>query len=136
MKAEKTFSDYINQVVGRPYQLGASGDAFDCWTLVQAAYQLLGLDLDFQVDYQKPHRNEAERFCDRPQWKRIDKPEPLCLAIYYSDVGDNHCGIWYKGRVLHAAQKRGVSFDRSAVLTKSFKHTEFYTHETLLLQES
>lgn len=101
--------NFASSVIGVPFKPhGRDRDGLDCWGLVCLAYrELKGVELD---DYSSEYRTLKDfdrlrtifqRECGTT-WRKVDKPEPLDVAVIYRRARPIHAGIYIgNGRILH-----------------------------------
>ncbi len=111
---------FVQDLIGRPYRLGAQGPAeFDCWSLtrhVQSA--LFGRDLAV-VEVPEGADIALVRWmmaahAERRRWSEIAVPEDGCIVTTTQGVERTHTGTWLdldRGAVLHTLPECGASFD-------------------------
>jgi cell wall-associated NlpC family hydrolase len=96
------------ELVGRPYALGGRGPAaYDCWGLVLAVRERLGLPLppDFASGIlDRRAVDELFHHTRPPGWKRVE----LTLGGIMLAPDGGHAGVLLAGRVLHANTRVGV----------------------------
>lgn len=108
---------FANHWIGRSFVWdGRDERGIDCWGLVWRWHlDCLGIELP---DWNKGAKNRAwvlrtlaaER--DGPHWQRLTEPVPHSIALAMPSDRPAHVGICWRGRVLHAAEHRGVIFER------------------------
>ena len=104
-----TPAEYVNSVSGKPYKLGATGSAFDCWTLVVDSFDKIdGIELPaigerdgYSVHKPALHAIKRYRKCARKEGAIA-----MCVDSHGLMV---HVGRVLCGGILHAGGDRQKS---------------------------
>lgn len=124
----------IDKYIGIPYDL-FNQDGVNCWALVALVYKdLFGEKLkDFKAE-----RNTfgsisaaftAAFASGEHGFSRIDNPVDFCVIVM-KNKRLQHCGIWYKGNVLHAmSASKQVIYQTEKQATKLFNEVEYWRYD-------
>ena len=127
MLVPANFSESLSDLYGKPYRLSASGEAYDCWTLIVEIYKRLGINVVDKVDYQSSFGSTARSFAKAGTWERIDKPERGCLVLLYNNGSTCHVGFCIKSnKIFHALANKGVRMDNLKMIERIFTSAEYY----------
>jgi cell wall-associated NlpC family hydrolase len=118
--------DQLEDLIGKPYQLGARGpDAYDCWGLCVEIYRRGGRKLPDFVS-EDLSRSQIVRLMSAKApdiaTMRLIEPTDWCFAC---DVHKGHVGVVFDNRVVHAARGLGVVVQRLADFRTQYPNTEF-----------
>lgn len=118
-------SDFLNSLIGKPYEVGAVGpDSYDCWGLAQVIQrELFGREMPDIKSPPKSLKSLIHYVRDhdaRKQWKAAEKfPIHGQLVEMTQSEHPFHIGVYLEydgGGIIHSFNPAGVCFDRPAVL--------------------
>ena len=125
MSAKVNFQESYSDLIGLPYQLGASGNAFDCWTLVIEVLKRCGVSVDYQPKYSQNHIDQMKTYSG--EW--IDSEPKAGSIVLMAEKNRLHCGIMLDtASVLHCSINQGVSVVKLYNLKKQYSEMRFYRH--------
>jgi cell wall-associated NlpC family hydrolase len=122
----------VEGLVGKPFQWGARGpDAYDCWGLVTAALQGVGLpvppDLMKAEDGVKDTTRTLESEIATPLWVRQGTPQPGDVVALSTHRLIHHLGLWTPWGVLHTLERCGAVVNQLTQLRMmGYSRIEFY----------
>lgn len=126
-------SDYINEVVGKPWQRGADGpSAFDCWGLIIDSFRKIdGIELPSIGEYSVAVADDKMvEALSAQRWHKLEKPKDGCVVCCFVDGSLQHVGRLFYGKMLHSRggnNGAGEVCVWSILVTKRlYKQVEFY----------
>jgi cell wall-associated NlpC family hydrolase len=115
----------VQDLIGKPYQLGARGpDAFDCWGLCAEVYRRGGIVLpEFRAECMT-HAQRAALVDDLADdhVDLVHLPDDWCF-VYVRREG--HIGVHWRGSVLHCARPHGTVLQRLDLFRRVHPGVEF-----------
>lgn len=97
-----TAAEFVRSVIGKPYRLGESGDAYDCYTLLQASFgRINGITLP-AIGERSGFNVEAPSAVAMPHYKACERRDGAIAACYDKDGNMVHVGRVLCGGILHA----------------------------------
>lgn len=119
----------LSQYVGMPYSLRGK-DGLNCWSLVALVYHdFFGTDIPTYGA--KNHNDVSSAFTaaftqDNHGFTKVDEPQDFDVIVM-KNKQTTHCGVWFKGRVLHAHNgAKQVMFQQYKAATRNFQDIEFW----------
>ena len=107
--------------IGTPYAWPSDPPAtYDCWTLVQAAREALGLATPLPIDPadfapRTVHEAAARVLCG-PGWEEASQPQNGDVVLFCP----SHVGVWLQGRVMHTTSASGVQTPSWAAVRRRY----------------
>lgn len=122
----------LEGMIGKPYQIGASGpEAFDCYGLAREVQRLALVDMP-QVERVSDYVETLRDHEERNRWQLVDRPEEFDLVLMANVVRrDRHIGVYIRpgnaGVVIHAIDHMGVCLhDLQALRAMGMNEIRFY----------
>lgn len=100
---------WIDEYLGKPYKLGASGPVYyDCYGLVvDVSLRIYGRNV-LEGDGHGSAQERISRELSLDSWRKKGAPEPGDPCILWKGSTPAHIGIWTEFGMLHTTQARGA----------------------------
>lgn len=111
----------LNEIIGRPYRLGAQGpDAYDCYSAARAVQRSIFMREmpAFEMPSEAGRQAIAAAIAmhpERDRWKEIKAPSDGALVTMARHLQGYHIGVWIAdedGLIVHAIEGPGVVASR------------------------
>ena len=139
---EKDFPDWVADIIGKPYAVGARGpEAFDCWGVVRYFYWLhFAVSLPLYKNENPFHTKRVGELMTKAEhssdWIEIDKPRHGDVVAMSRSEVLHHVGVWLDidgGLCLHALDGHSVVAQNLQRLKhERFKRISFFRYGQII----